>query len=85
MIHFMDRRGKQLGLLRAVEKSKERRAPLEEGTLATEKSLGGALAYRQDKDHGPKPFCGQDFSTLFLSSATTWLRDRGVASAEQHA
>lgn len=38
----MDHWSKQLGLARAAEKSKERQAPPEEGTLATERNLGSA-------------------------------------------
>lgn len=38
----MDYWSKQLGLPRAAENSKERQAPPEEGTLATERNLGSA-------------------------------------------
>lgn len=81
----MDHWSKQLGLPRAAENSKERQAPPEEGTPATERNLGSARAYSQDNNHRPTPFSGQDFSTLILSSATRQLWDPGTASAEQHA
>jgi len=55
---FSDCQGKQLRLAGAVENGKERRAPLEEGTLATGRNLISALAYSQDRGHGPKPLRG---------------------------
>lgn len=81
---FTDCLDRQLGLPGAAETNKERQDPLEEGTLATERNLGDASAYNQDNDHRPKPSCSQDFSTLFLRSATTGLWNCGVASAQQH-